>query len=396
MRSMPTRLEMILATPVLFTAMEWLRCQGWYFRFSWLQPGTAYVASQASQSTYPLVGVYGMTFLTVLVSAGLAYALLQPERARRLKALGATAGLVAVLALLFRVAWVTGLSSGGVAAGGTEPGTFTVLMVQSETEDLNWLIERTREFARSRPKLIVWPELAVNDYVTDDPAILGRLQSLAREMQATLVLGCKSHVPEGASTDWLRRRAMMQAEGALYYNSALTIGPSGDVIGRYHKRHPIQFFSDGVPGPGYPVFPVPLAKQTVPFGVAICYDLDFADTALSLTRNGAQFLVVPTFDARDWGPVQQMQHARLALARAAEVGRCVVRPTSSGVSQIIAPGGEQLRFIPSGDGGQMLGVVDVRSYRTLYVRGAWLLPYLCVGVSVLLLLAALVKTRDRA
>ncbi|MEN6645018.1 MAG: hypothetical protein ABFE08_21465, partial [Armatimonadia bacterium] len=196
MRSMPTtRLEMILATPVLFTAIEWVRCQGWYFRFSWLQPGSAYVASQASQSTYPLVGVYGMTFLTVLVSAALTLALLQPNRVRRLKALAATTGLVAVLALAFRVAWLTGLSSGGAVGGGTDPDPLTVLMVQSETEDLDWLIERTREFARSRPKLIVWPELAVNDYVTDDPAVLERLQSLAREMQATLILGCKSHVP---------------------------------------------------------------------------------------------------------------------------------------------------------------------------------------------------------
>ncbi|MEN6642120.1 MAG: nitrilase-related carbon-nitrogen hydrolase, partial [Armatimonadia bacterium] len=235
----------------------------------------------------------------------------------------------------------------------------------------------------------------VNDYAADDPATLARLQSLAREMRATLVLGCKSHVPEGTSTDWLRRRAMLQAEGALYYNSALIIGPSGNVIGRYHKRHPIQFFSDGVPGPGYPVFPMPSAGRMVSLGVAICYDLDFADTALSLARNGAQLLVVPTYDARDWGPVQQMQHARLALARAAEVGRCVVRPTSSGVSQIIAPGGEQLRFIPSGDGGQMLGVVEARSYRTLYVRGMWLLPYLCLGLAILGLLYCGVRKQSR-
>lgn len=381
---------MVALTPILFTAMEWVRCQGWYFRFSWLQPGTAYVASQAGQSTYPLVGIYGMTFLSVLVSAALAAALVQPDSRRRIQGLAATAALVVVLALAFRLAWVSGV-------GRKTPDTLPVpvLMVQNETEDMDWLVEHTRLHARSRPALVIWPELAVNGYPEDDPVTLARLRDLAREMQAALVVGCKSHVPAGTRTDWLRHRAMMQSEGALYYNSALVLGPDGQTIGRYHKRHPIQFFSDGVPGPDCPVFTVPLPAPhgEARLGVAICYDLDFADSALNLTRNGAEFLVVPTYDARDWGPVQQMQHARLALARAAEVGRCIVRPTSSGVSQIIATGGEQLRLIPSGDAGHMLGVTDRSNYRTPYVRVTWLLPHLCLVLSVLALILCRSRTR---
>ncbi|MGE5530500.1 MAG: apolipoprotein N-acyltransferase, partial [Bacteroidota bacterium] len=381
-RLSPTLL--IVATPVLYTAMEWVRCQGWYMRFSWLQLGTSYVASQASQSTYPLIGIYGMTFLTVLVSAAIVAAIVRSERRQRLWGLAGTAALVAVVALSFRVAWLVRASHAP-----EEPKTVSVLMVQSETEDLDWLVARTEEYAQARPELIVWPELAVNDYVESDPETLARLQALSRKMKATLVLGGKTHVPEGVRCDWLRRRAMVQSAGELYYNSALVIGPDGSVLGRYHKRHPIQFFADGVPGPGYPVFPTPVAR----LGVAICYDLDFPDTALSLTRNGAEVLVVPTYDARDWGPVQQMQHARLALARAAEVGRWVVRPTSSGVSQIIAPGGEQVAFIPSGEANHRLGIVQPRTDVTPYVRGVWLLPYVCVGLSALLIVMGFGRRR---
>jgi len=139
-----------------------------------------------------------------------------------------------------------------------------------------------------------------------------------------------------------------------------------------------------VPGPGTPVFPTPAGQV----GVAICYDLDFADTALGLTRHGAELLVVPTFDAYDWGRIQQVQHARLALARAAEVRRCVVRPTSSGVSQIIAPRGEQVTFIGRGPASLTTGVVGLRRDLTPYARGTWLLPYACVVASVLLLVWA--------
>lgn len=387
-RLSPTLL--LLATPVLYTAVEWLRCQGWYFRFSWLQLGTAYVASEASQSTYPLVGIYGMTLLTVLVNAALVAALVQPTRRQRLWGLAGTALMVVGMALFFRMAWLKELNRVAEDQSGEAS---TVLMVQSETEDLDWLIEQTRSYRQSRPELIVWPELAVNDYLRDDLQTLARLQTLAGEMDATLVLGCKSHVPAGTTTDWLRRRAMLQAAGELYYNSAAIITPEG-LSGEYHKRHPIQFFADGVPGPGYPVWWPPNGRLGG-LGVAICYDLDFADTALTLTRNGAELLVVPTYDARDWGAVQQKQHARLALARAAEVGRYVVRPTSSGVSQIIAPGGEQLRSIPSGDAGHRLGVVAPRRDMTPYVRGIWVLPYVCLGLSLLLVGFGMGRRRRR-
>jgi len=185
---------------------------------------------------------------------------------------------------------------------------------------------------------------------------------------------------------------MLQAEGNLYYNSALIIGPDGTVVGRYHKRHPIQFFADGVPGPGTPVFPTPAGR----LGVAICYDLDFTDTSLGLARSGAEVLVVPTFDAYNWGPTQQLQHARLALARAAEVRRCVVRPTSSGVSQIIAPGGEQVTFLPRGDASLTTGVVGLRGDLTPYVRWVWLLPYVCLALSTVVLAASLFRRTGRA
>lgn len=386
-RLSPTLL--LLATPVLYTAVEWVRCEGWYFRFSWLQLGTTFVASQASQSTYPLLGIYGMTFLIVLVNAAVVGAIVQRNTRSRLVGLASAAALIALLALSFVVAWNVELRR---LAEDQSGDAVTVLMVQSETEDLDWLLARTREYARSRPQLIVWPELAINDYVESDPATMARLAALTREMAATLVLGCKSVVPEGTKCDRLRQRAMLQAEGDLYYNSALVIGPDGVIVGRYHKRHPIQFFADGVPGPGYPVFPTPVAD----LGVAICYDLDFADTALNLARNGAEILVVPTYDARNWGPVQQMQHARLALARAAEVGRWLVRPTSSGVSQIITPGGEQVRFLPSGDAAQLLGIVVPRRDPTPYARGLYRLPHYCLVLSALLLLAcARRKARPR-
>lgn len=379
-------LALVALTPALYTAMEWVRCEGWYFRFSWLQLGTAYVAAQAAQSTYPLVGVYGMTFLSVLVSAALAAVWTQPTRPARLRALIGAAALVALLAGGFRAAWLAGLSGHGAADAGQ---SVRALLVQSETEDLDWFVGVTREYARAQPDLIVWPELAVNEYLEDNPETLAKVAGVAKDAGATLVLGCKSHAPADARCDWLRRRAMRQAEGDVYYNTAAVLDPAGRIIGRYHKYHPIQFFADGVPGGEYGVYPTPVGR----LGVAICYDFDFAATALNLAWRGAELIVVPTYDARNWGRSQQVQHARLALARAAEVGRYVVRPTSSGVSQIIAPGGEQITWLPRGDASHILGLVETRRHLTPYVRGAWALPHLCLLVSALALLAALRRRR---
>jgi apolipoprotein N-acyltransferase len=172
---------------------------------------------------------------------------------------------------------------------------------------------------------------------------------------------------------------MLLMEGDIYANAALVISPAGQVLGTYHKQHPIQFFSDGVPGRKSPIIPTPLGT----LGVGICYDFDYAMTAVRMVHGGAELLVVPTFDATTWGNTQHAQHGRIAQARAAEAGRWVVRVTSSGETMLIGPDGHPTATIPNNAESAIAAVAAPRTGLTPYMRWAFALPYFCLALALL-------------
>jgi apolipoprotein N-acyltransferase len=363
-RSSPSAL--VLMTPILWLAVDWLRCDGWYFRFSWAQLGFTLTPCAWGLRIYPVIGVYGATFLMVLVNAAVA-ATLDGESGRRSSKIGLIlAGMI--------------VGSACVAACLVRPpvpgGALTVRAVQDESGDLETLKQLTLK--PGKPTLTVWPEYSVSEYPLSRPALLAELRQVARESGGVLILGCKEHTPRNARCDWFRRRA--RSDG-LFYNTALLIGPQGNVLGTYHKTHPIQLFSDGVPGGAYPVFATPAGRV----GIAICYDFDFASCPLNLVRNGAELLAVPTFDPANWGGLQHRQHARMAQARAAEMGRWVVRATSSGVSQIIDPRGRVTGSISELLSGQLTRPAARVADLTTYCRATFVLPYLCMGATIICL-----------
>ncbi len=374
---------LLLMTPVLWVATDWIRCEGWYFRFSWLQLGQSQVPWSRGLLLYPYVGVFGVTFLIILVNAALAHAItLQSGWRTRLRPLALTMAFLLPILLL-----LPNPNPAQPRAG----QSLVARVVQGEGGEVSGLRTASLLPATEKPMLIVWPEYALPAYVPSDPYLLDDVQQVARAAHATLVLGCKEHAPDDAPVDWLRKRAMLQMNfGKLFYNLALVLGPEGAVIGKYYKTHPIQFFSDGVPGRLPSVMLTPAGR----LGLAICYDFDYASSAVRMVHDGAELLVVPTFDEVTWGSTQHQQHARIAQARAAEAGRWTVRATSSGVSQIINPRGELTASIPATDSilpEAITGVVGRETGWTLYMHGIYLLPYACVFASLLALLLIVIS-----
>jgi len=346
----------MLLLPVLWVGVDLFRSELWFFKFSWMQLGFSQVRAPVVLQSVSLLGVYGLTLVIVLVNC-----------------------LVAVLIVKRGLTWGV-LAAGGVLAAmglpmsaGVPPASpgareVEVGAIQTEASDFDTDLALTAGCAEEGPSLIVWPEYALMDYPLDDEAMLAEIAGAARDADAYLVVGCKERIP--GETDEER-----------YWNAALLVGPSGDVLGSYHKNHPVQFFSDGVPGGEYPTFETDFGR----LGIAICYDMDFAPVFRRLVGNGAEVLAVPTYDAIWWGELQHDQHSAMAQARAAEVGRWVVRATSSGTSQIIDPRGNVHESLGWRETGSIGGRVSPRNDRTWYCRGMWVLPYACLGITVPLL-----------
>ncbi|MCW5982603.1 MAG: carbon-nitrogen hydrolase family protein [Bryobacteraceae bacterium] len=109
--------------------------------------------------------------------------------------------------------------------------------------------------------------------------------------------------------------------GHLVYNTAVLIGPDGEVAGKYHKvTLPDGEVEQGLaPGHEYPVFQTRFGK----LGMMICYDGFFPEVARELTRRGAEVIAWPV-----WGC-----NPELARARAAENHVYLVSSTYEDISR---------------------------------------------------------------
>lgn len=100
--------------------------------------------------------------------------------------------------------------------------------------------------------------------------------------------------------------SLYERDAHLIYNTAILLGPDGELIGKYRKVSlpPCEAAKGIAPGKAYPVFDTALGK----IGMMVCYDGFFPEVARELTKNGAEIIAWPV-----WGC-----NPKLAAARACE------------------------------------------------------------------------------
>ena len=180
-------------------------------------------------------------------------------------------------------------------------------------------------------ELFVTPEMYMGGYnvgadrVTELAAMAVDVGAIAKASGTTIVCG-------------------MATSGDTPYNSAVVFGPDGQEVTRYHKAH---LFGDldrrqFAAGPAMPpVFK--LGDWTV--GLAICYDIEFPETARHLAALGAELIVVPTANMIPFDSVP----LRLVPARAEENEIVVAYANYIGVEGPLTYGGLSCICGPDGD-----------------------------------------------
>ncbi len=353
----------LLGVPALWVGIEWLRAEGNPLRFGWFVLGLSQSSSLRFLQAADLGGAYGLSFLMAFVAACLAFRVRKGMRPREACLVMMAAGLA--------VAGTYGYGT-WAARRWQVAGRVPVAVVQAEGAGEREHLDLTAGVAARKPRLVVWPELALAMEVEKDAATMASLRSLVRAMDAALVTGCF-----GGEI----------GEAGKWENRATVFGPDGSLLGHYVKHVPIQFFDDGVAGKGFPVFETPAGT----LGICICYDLDYPWVTRGLVRAGAEILAVPTLDLAGWGRVQHRQHTANARVRAVTHRRYLVRACSSGISQIIAPDGRIEAEVPDMTVGAAVGKVAPISAKSPYDRVGWLLAPGCAAWTSLLAAWLLLK-----
>jgi len=336
-------LYFIALAPFLWTALEYLRSTHLEYGFSWQGLGYSQYLNLPVLQMADLTGVYGISFLIVLVNAGLFY-LFHPrwrstEPWNRLRTHVAVV-LFGLYALCLAYGWTV------MNAHEEKPvKPMKVALVQGnipqqmkwdpqyKEEILNTYRELTLKAAVSGPDLIVWPEAVTPFYFLRDVEGTARVLGLADELDTPLLFGSPRVERVGGEM--------------VSFNSAYFLSGEGNVRGRYDKIHLVPF-GEFIPWQSVLFF---LDKMVVGIGdfgrggkaevfdlngyrfaVSICYEITFPDLVRRPVDEGAQFLVNITNDAWFGRSAASYQHISMAALRAVENRVPIVRAANTGIT----------------------------------------------------------------
>jgi len=360
----------LFGVPAAWLLIEWWR--GWFLSgFSWLSLG--YSQTDTWLAGYaPVLGVYGISAALLSSAGGLTSILC--ARAWRDRIVGAVA-LTApwlVAGALHSIDW-TQVSGPPV----------TVAVVQGNiSQDQKWLEENEDAILQTYrdltektlgTQLIVWPESAVPDLISNQVPYLSDMARETLGHHSALVLGI-----------------LREDERERYYNSVLSLGGK---LAWYDKDHLVPF-AEFFPVPGfvrswlrlmslpYSDFTrggsnqPPLSAAGLELGATVCYEDAYGSAMLGVLRK-ATALVNVTNDAWFAHSSARYQHFQIARMRAIEAGRYMIRAANNGVSGVIGPHGEVVALAPEFEAYVLHATVTPRSGLTPYAAvGNWLIVLL--------------------
>jgi apolipoprotein N-acyltransferase len=337
---------------IAWVAAEWARGHA-FTGLPWNLIGYAwsggFPGSVAMLQSVAVVGIYGLSFVTVLAAS--LPALLGSPRPGPMPPVRRWAPAIAAGLLILVPA------SGGAIRLATTPtvltGTRLRIVQPSVPQSLKWdpaaardnfrrLLDLSAAPARDRLSAILWPEAAT-------PFLLGRDAAARRAIAAVvpnggfLITGALRANPAPASVETI-------------WNSIEALNGRGEVVAHYDKAHLVPFgeyvpFRELLPitkiTAGTMDFSAGAGPQTIDlpglpsFAPLICYEAIFPGAIVDENDRPLWMLNV-TNDAwygRSSGPYQ---HFAIARTRAVEEGLPLVRVANNGISAVIDPLGRVL------------------------------------------------------
>ncbi|MEK6591261.1 MAG: apolipoprotein N-acyltransferase [Nitrospinota bacterium] len=402
------QLKYILA-PFLWVALELIRAH-LLTGFPWASLGYSQFKILPLIQIADITGIYGVSFAIVMSNAAIALFIegLPTFRPPLIKGGSVGVSKFAIRYMLFTAILITSFSMYGfwrIDTFSRTPNTGTrtpikVALIQGNIEQSEKWDEAyqsdifrihedlTLQAANEKPDLIVWSESATPFSFQFDKNYRQRMIELAKKGGSFLLFGTPGYEISGGET--------------VPYNRAYLLSPQGDVMNKYDKIHLVPFgeyvplrkilffidkmvvgIGDFQSGNEYTVMDIQKGK----FGVLICFEVIFPDLVRRFAKNGAEFLVNITNDAWYGKSAASYQHISMVAFRAVENRLPVVRVANTGISGIIEPTGRITKDTDIFVRTYVSGEIDSGSqFRTFYTLYGDIFAYLCLAVTVLLIL----------
>jgi len=328
--------------PALVVAVEWLCPALFPYQQGAPQYRQAWIFQLAS-----ITGVWGLTYLVMLVNCTVAEWLYRWREQRRPLPWRPTVAVALIFAVnLAFGAWRHGrveleLDEARLLRVSILQQSITMKerMEQGGKEAIRGWVELTKQVMGQDIDLVVWPEGASPFNVHE-----GSMKKLL----AQIVAAGDFELLVGGGTLEIKQDHESGKKRFLHYNSVYLMDRKGEIAGRYDKMVPLPFgeylpFADVFPelrqwikGPGNfraGYEPTIFEAQGYTIAAPICYEAILQKAARKLKT--ADLFVNVTNDAWFGDTGCPHQHAMLAAVRSTELGRPTLRMAYTGVSMIV-------------------------------------------------------------
>ncbi len=391
-----------LLAPLAWVATEILRAHT-LFNFSWCLLGYSQHANLPVIQIARYGAVYAVSFLVAGVSGVLAFLVLERRRAPRAAALLAAGVVLATV-------WIHGAWRLGQAL--PEVGRLRVGLVQASIlQDEKWdagqawaNVERhlalTRRAHVAGARLVVWPESALPFLFDRTPVVAQLLRRVTSQLDLYLLFGNDDREPgadERGGRIWVGAKMVDPAGSVVLRYHKMRLVPFGEYVpmeslltlgGRYSARL-VQAVGEFTPGDDYALGRV----DGHPIAAFICYEAIFPDLARVFADRGAQLLVNITNDAWYGRTSAPYQHFAMAVFRAVENERYLVRAANTGITAVVDPHGRVLERTELFQPDVIVRDVPLLAGATFYSRHGDVFAWACLGAAMAVSLAGLRNRR---
>jgi len=339
------KIILCLLAPALWICLEYCK-SNLLSGFPWENLGYSQYLNFYLVQFADVLGVYGLSFLVVMVNAALFEAMSKKSK----KAIISAAAVVLILGGVF-IYGIVRVSQ--VEKAMEDAKDIEVVLIQGNIDQsIKWnesflketmnIYERlSLQNAPANGGLLIWPETALPFNFQDVNDLHRQVKNIAIKTKSWFVFGAMNYLPKKGYIE--------------YFNSAYILSPDGENKGRYDKVHLVPYgeyvplrnilpfikgltagIGDFTAGAGF----YPLLMGDKEIGILICYEGILPYAARIYKKESAQLLVNITNDAWFGSTSAPYQHFSMALFRAVESRLYLVRAANTGVSGIFDPRGK--------------------------------------------------------
>ncbi len=392
----PSPVISIIFFPALWVFLEYVR-SFFFTGFPWELIGYSQFNNLNIIQISDIFGVYGVSFLVILSNLSVSLIILYFKGSSwygQKIALKSAALPALVFVLILSGTWYYGKQRlKTIDKLSNTADSINIALIQGNIDQtIKWdkayqqstlekYIRLSQSVKKDNPDLIIWPETAAPFYIQHNKELSTILMNGICDIGTDFIIGAPSF--------------MLENKGIKYFNSAYLINKKGDIQGRYDKSHLVPF---GEYIPFSKCFPflnkivegagdfhhgrkgVVTHWNKCKLAILICYEIIFPQLAGAMSNNNASLIINITNDAWYGRSSAPFQHFSMAIFRAVENRRSLVRAANTGISGFVGPGGRVLAKTDIFKKAAVTCQVPLMHDKSFYSRYGYVLIVACFGV----------------